>query len=248
MAPLSDAGYRVVAPFMRGYAPSDRPPDGNYQTAALARDVVGLIDALGTDRAVVFGHDWGALAAYGAAILAPERISKLVTASVPYGPAFMSAFVTNYDQLKRSWYIYFFQSPLADGVVSADRCQFVRNIWRDWSPAWDLPEGEVGAVRDTISQPGGVEAAIGYYRSMLSGANVDPALAQEQSKHHVVPIEVPTMYVHGDSDGCMDHRLSAGMEAMFPRGFRNHLIANAGHFLHQETPAEFNEVLLDFLR
>jgi len=248
VGPLVEAGYRVVAPFMRGYAPTERPADGNYQTAALARDVVGLIDALGEERAVVFGHDWGALAAYGAAILAPERMTKLVTAAVPYGPAFMAAFLSNYEQLKRSWYIYFFQSPLADAVVAADGCEFVRKIWRDWCPAWELPEAEVGAVRDTIGKAGGVEAALGYYRSMLSGANNDPTLAEEQSQHHAVPIDVPTMYVHGDRDGCMDHSLSAGMEAMFPRGLTYHLIAGAGHFLHQEKPAELNRVLLDFLR
>lgn len=248
VGPLIEAGYRVVAPFMRGYAPTERPADGNYQTAALARDTIGLIDALGEEHAVIFGHDWGALTAYGAAVLAPERITKLVTASVPYGPAFMSAFISNYEQLKRSWYVYFFQTPFADAVVAAEGCELVHKIWRDWSPAWELPETEVGAVRDTIGKPGGVEAALGYYRSMMSGTNTDPALADEQSKHHAVPIDVPTLYVHGDRDGCMDHSLSAGMEAMFPRGLTYHLLRGAGHFLHQEKPAELNRVLLDFLK
>ena len=180
--PLVAAGYRVVAPYMRGYAPTERPADANYQTAALGRDVVGLIDALGAERAVVFGHDWGAIAAYSAALLAPQRLSKLVVATVPYGIAFITRFLSDYEQLKRSWYIYFFQSPIADGTVAADRCEFVRKIWRDWSPTWKLPEDELDAVRDTIAKPGGVEAAIGYYRSMLSGTGVDPALADEQAQ------------------------------------------------------------------
>jgi len=248
IGPLVAAGYRVVVPYMRGYAPTEAPPDGNYQSAVLGRDVLSLIEALGEERAVVVGHDWGALAAYPAAVRAPHRISKLVTMSIPYGLAFMTAFLSNYEQLKRSWYIYFFQSPLADGVVAADRCAFVRNIWRDWSPPWELPEAEIDAVRDTIAKPGGVEAALGYYRSMLSGTNVDPALAGEEAQFHVAPIEVPTLYIHGDSDGCMDHSLGEGMEAMFPKGLRKHIIAGAGHFLHQEKPAELNCVLLDFLR
>jgi len=246
--PLVDAGYRVVAPYMRGYAPTERPADANYQTVALGRDVIGLIDALGAKSAAVFGHDWGALAAYAAAVLAPERISKLITASVPHGIAFLTKFMSDYEQLKRSWYIYFFQSPMADSVVAADHCAFVKKIWHDWSPAWKLPDEELDAVRDTIAKEGGVEAAIGYYRSMLSGIGADPALAADQARVSIATIEVPTLYAHGDLDGCMDHSLSEGMEAMFTNGFRRALIDGAGHFLHQEKPDQFNRLLLEFLR
>jgi pimeloyl-ACP methyl ester carboxylesterase len=247
VAPLVEAGYRVVTPYMRGYAPTERPADGNYQTAALGRDVIGLIDALEVERAVVVGHDWGALAAYAAAARAPQRISKLVSAAVPYGLAFLTRFLSDHEQLKRSWYVYFFQTPVADGVVAADHCAFVRNVWQDWCPTWRLPDEEVDAVRDTIAKAGGVEAAIGYYRSMLSGAGADPALADEQAKLHAVPIEVPTLYVHGDCDGCMHHSLADGMESMFPAGLRKEVVIGAGHFLHQEKPELFNRLLLEFL-
>src|SRR5262245_22024238 len=85
LAALAKAGFRAVAPFMRGYAPTDVPPDGPYQSAALAQDAVALIEALGYTRAAVFGHDWGAVAAYGAAVLAPERVPRLIVAAVPHG-------------------------------------------------------------------------------------------------------------------------------------------------------------------
>jgi pimeloyl-ACP methyl ester carboxylesterase len=79
MPVFAKAGYRVVAPYQRGYAPTAPSPTGTYQTAALGRDIIALIDALSPDRpAIVFGHDWGALAAYSAALLAPRRIEKLV--------------------------------------------------------------------------------------------------------------------------------------------------------------------------
>src|SRR5205085_8411863 len=95
MPVLAKAGYRVVAPFMRGYAPTSASPAGNYQTAALGRDAAALVEALSPEaKAVVFGHDWGALAAYGAALLAPDRIRKLITAAVPYGPRLATAFTT----------------------------------------------------------------------------------------------------------------------------------------------------------
>src|SRR5205085_918210 len=105
---LASAGYRAVAPAMRGYAPTGPAAVGRYQSAALAEDAVALIAALGYDDAVVFGHDWGALAAYGAALAAPTRVRKLVTAAVPYGPQVTAAFMTSYDQQRRSWYMFFF--------------------------------------------------------------------------------------------------------------------------------------------
>jgi pimeloyl-ACP methyl ester carboxylesterase len=86
-------GYHVVVPYMRGYAPSDIPPHGPYQSAALALDVIGLIDMLGGGRADIIGHDWGAVAAYGAAVIAPQKIGKLVALSIPYGPSLAKALV-----------------------------------------------------------------------------------------------------------------------------------------------------------
>lgn len=246
--PFAEAGYRVVAPYMRGYAPTERPVDGNYQMAVLGRDVLALIEALGEERAIVVGHDWGAIAAYAAATLAPERVTKLVTAGVPSGAAFLARFFSDYEQLKRSWYVYFFQTPFAEAVVAADRSEFVRNIWRDWSPTWDLPEAEIDAVRETICQPGGVEAALGYYRSMVSGTNADPALAEEQARLGVEAIRVPTLYLRGRQDGCIGYQLSEGMETTFPAGLRQQLIEGAGHFVHQEKPEEFNRLCLEFLR
>src|SRR5690606_10596075 len=82
---LAAAGFRAVAPWMRGYAPSAVPADGPYQSAALAQDAAALIEALGYDEAVLIGHDWGAVAAHGAAILAPQRVRRLVTIAVPHG-------------------------------------------------------------------------------------------------------------------------------------------------------------------
>lgn len=106
---LADAGFRAVAPFMRGYAPTSIPADGQYHVATLARDATALHEALGGDGdAVIIGHDWGALATYGAAAYAPERWRRAVTAAVPPA-ASMATAMTTYDQLKRSWYMFFFK-------------------------------------------------------------------------------------------------------------------------------------------
>ncbi|MGV3757986.1 MAG: alpha/beta fold hydrolase, partial [Actinomycetota bacterium] len=117
---LAEAGYRAVAPFLRGYAPSAVPADGRYQTAALGLDACALHEALGGgDDAVIIGHDWGAMATYVAASHEPDRWRRVVAMAVPPAAAVAGGFMT-YAQLKRSWYMFFFQHPLADVVVGMD--------------------------------------------------------------------------------------------------------------------------------
>jgi pimeloyl-ACP methyl ester carboxylesterase len=113
---LAAAGYRAVAPFSRGYAPTAIPADGRYQSGALAQDAIALHQALGgVDRAVIIGHDWGAQAAYGAAVLAPGRWRRVVAMALPPGPALASG-LFSYDQVRKSFYLYFFQNPLATSL------------------------------------------------------------------------------------------------------------------------------------
>src|SRR5580704_8368188 len=105
MPALVDDGWRAVAPFMRGYAPTSVPADGRYQTGALVADANALHVALGgTEEAVLIGHDWGAVTAYGAASDKPERGRRVVTLAIPPA-AVMAAAFTNVEQLKRSWYM-----------------------------------------------------------------------------------------------------------------------------------------------
>lgn len=126
---LADAGYRAVAPFMRGYAPTDVPPDGRYQTGVLALDACALHESLGGDgEAAIVGHDWGAMATYGAAAWEPDRWRRVVTAAVPPQGAVMGGFLS-YDQLRRSWYMFFFQHPLAEAVVAMDDLAFLDRLW-----------------------------------------------------------------------------------------------------------------------
>jgi len=245
--PLTEAGYRVVVPFMRGYAPTSAAPDGCYLTSALSRDALALIDALGEETAVLFGHDWGALTAYGAALLDPSKVSRLVSAAVPYGPGFLEKFVLDYAQLRRSWYVFLFQQPTAEMAVANDGCAFIRHLWRDWSPGWDAPAEEVDAVCELLSDPPVLAAALGYYRSMFNPVGCSAELQADMARMHSEPIEVPSLYIHGRDDGCMGYDLSEGMEKMFPAGLDRMIVEGAGHFVHQEKPDEVNRAVLDFL-
>jgi pimeloyl-ACP methyl ester carboxylesterase len=242
---LAAAGYRAVAPFMRGYSPTTTATDGRYQSAVLAQDLVELIAALGRDQAYVFGHDWGAVAAYGAAILAPQRIRKLATAAVPHGPSVLNAFFTSFEQQKRSWYMFFFQQPFADIAVPHDDFRFLERLWRDWSPGWDYSAEDLEVLKRCFREPGVLGAALAYYRCTLNPMNQDPALAEIQGRISASPVEVPTTVIYGADDGCMGAELLAGMEAMFPRGLRKVVLPNAGHFVHRERPDDVNRILLE---
>ena len=246
MPALAEAGYHVVAPFMRGYAPTEPAPDGRYESAALSMDIIALIDALGAKDAIVFGHDWGAVAAYGAAAAEPARIRKLITAAVPYGASFFQALATNYAQQKRSWYMYFFQSAIAEVAVSFNDFAFLEKMWRDWSPDWKWSGDEMEALKRCFRAPGTLSAALGYYRATLGPlfrGSAPPAGAMTAA-----PIEVPAMMLHGRNDGCIGAETLEGMASYFPRGLRLEIIEGAGHFVHQEKPAAVNRLILEFLK
>ncbi|MDT0277658.1 alpha/beta fold hydrolase [Blastococcus goldschmidtiae] len=242
---LAAAGFRAVAPFSRGYAPTGIPADGRYQTGALARDANALHEALGgNDRAVVIGHDWGAQATYGAAVGAPERWRRVVAMAVPVGPALAGSFFT-YDQIKRSFYMYFFQNPLADVLVAADDLAFVAWLWADWSPGYDATEDLV-CVRASLGTPENLAAALGYYRALFDPARQSPELAAEQQAVSGVPPQ-PTLYLHGNQDGCMGVEAAEASRAVFAPGSEVVVVEDAGHFLHLEQPAEVNRRIVDFL-
>lgn len=226
---LAEAGYRAVAPWLRGYAPTGVPADSRYGVHALGDDANRLHAALGGDeRAVLVGHDWGASAAYAAAATEPERWARLVTEAVPPFSSMAQGFLT-YDQLRRSWYIFFFQTPLADMAVPMDDLGFVDRLWADWSPGYDAAE-DLAHVKDALRAPENLAAALGYYRAMF-----DPAQAAGGA---VGPHRQPWLYLHGRDDGCLGVEL-APADAVVLEG--------AGHFAHLERPDEYNAHVLKFL-
>jgi len=246
---LAKAGFRAVAPFMRGYAPTDVPPSGPYQAAMLAKDAAALLEALSPrEPAYVFGHDWGAIAAYGAAELAPSRIRKVVTAAVPHGPQLMQAIFGSYAQMRRSWYIFMFQLPTAEAAVSQDGFRFLDLLWADWSPGWKPPPEEMAALKATFAKPGVLSAALAYYRHTFNPALQVAELADLQAKLLTDPIQVPGLIFHGARDGCIGVETLDGMEAVFPKGLKKVVVPDAGHFVHQEKPELVNEQLIAFIK
>jgi pimeloyl-ACP methyl ester carboxylesterase len=239
---LAGAGYRAVAPFMRGYAPTSVPGEGGYRPGALAADANALHQALGGGAdAVLVGHDWGATAVYGAAAAEPERWSKVVALSVPPGPAFLTSLLTNVAQLKRSWYFFFFQHPLSDFVAPADDLALVDQLWADWSPGFD-GGFERERAKASMRAPENLQAALGYYRETLS----PQALAEAQSTPIPQPPQ-PLLYLHGRDDGCIGVEVAEAAAAGAPANVRVEIVDGCGHFLHVERPDVVNRLVLDHL-
>jgi pimeloyl-ACP methyl ester carboxylesterase len=243
---LAAAGFHAVAPFLRGYAPTAIPADGNYQIGALARDANALHEALGgTGDAVIIGHDWGALTTYAAVAHQPDRWRRAVTAAVPPTAAIgMSLF--SYAQLQRSWYMFFFLSPMAEIALPLDDYSFIDGLWADWSPGYEA-SFDVARVKESIGDPARIAAAIGYYRAVYDPALQDPEVADEQNAA-MAPTPKPTLYLHGRNDGCMLlSSISSDPLDFMAEGSKMVVIEDAGHFMNVEQPDVVNRHIVEFL-
>ena len=250
---LAGAGFRAVAPFMRGYAPTAVPADGAYHLGALVADAVALHEVLGGDgNAVLIGHDWGAEAAYGAAAVAPDRWRRLVTLAVP--PAALDEVLFNdYEQLKRFFYLFMFRDPagFAEMVAARDDMAYLDKLWRDWSPGFQ-PGEHLARVKQCLRQPANLAAALGYYRAAgAAGAadqvpgTADRYAAEQQAAGRQAP--QPTLYLHGARDGCIGADLARGAERFLAPSSRMIVLDDAGHFLHLEKPGQVNGHILSWV-
>jgi len=241
---LAEAGFRGVAPFMRGYAPTGRPPDDRFESILLGQDAVALIDALGAKEASVVGHDWGGLATLASAVLAPGRVRRIVTLGVSH-PAVTG---TDYDWVKGSWHAYFFQMPFAESTVAANDYDFIVRWWRDASPEYAPPSEIIERVKATFRLPGVLTSALNYYRHTFHPANRDPALNSLREKVATTPIPVPALTFHGTRDRPGRMLAFEKMDPHFAAGLEKIVIPGTGHFIHLERPSEVNPKIVEFLK
>lgn len=248
---LVGAGYRVVAPFMRGYAPSSLPADGAYHLGALMDDALRVYRAAGPtgDDDVVIGHDWGAIAATGIAALPDTPFGKAVVMSVPPAAALRAGRVPSAGLLKllpaqiiRSWYISYFQLPFAP---ERSESWIVPMLWRRWSPGYPAAE-DLRHVRAAIGTPERWRAALGPYRATIRGYRPPPRYADLHA-WWTAPPRIPTLYLHGADDGCMTAGFTRFAAEVLPPGSEAAVVARAGHFLQLEQPDDVAGRILGFL-
>lgn len=236
---LADAGYRAVAPNLRGYLPTEIPSDADYSAVALGQDVLRLIEAFGEEQAVVIAHDWGALAAYSAANQQPERISKLVTVAIPHPRSLRPSLGGLWKA--RHFITYQFRNATVRKYRGSDM-QAVDEIYRRWSPNWVFDEGELTAVKESFRQPGGVEAALGFYWSFWADARNSAVQKVVNGK-----TAVNTLTIVGDSDGALSLDNMPRTRSAFTGSYDYKILPQVGHFLHREAPDLFADTVFAFL-
>lgn len=236
---LTGAGYKVIAPALRGYAPSGVAFSGRHDALAAGEDAVLLADHFSPHEPVrIVGHDWGAVAAFAAVAKAPRRFSHLVTMAVPHMAVAMRRLFRP-AQLRRSWYVGLFQLPgIAEKRLVENDFAFIDRLWRDWSPGYSATREEIAAVKEGIV--GRVGPVLAYYRALLSPSKM------AESKPLFRKVQVPAIHLHGEEDGCFGIECAEGADPFYTAGYSMFRIAGAGHFLIQEKPDEVGRILLGF--
>lgn len=247
---LAGHGYRVAAPFLRGYGPSAVPTDDVYTVGALMADAVGVHAALGGDeRSVVVGHDWGAITASGLGAHPDSPFRRVVAMAVPPLPlmnptrgALAPWLGAVARQPLKSWYILANQVP---GLSEGHFERLVTKLWRDWSPGYDA-RVDLAHVLAAVPDPTHARAVVSYYRAVLRPGRGARAYAGWARTWTAAPV-VPTLYLHGARDGCLDPRFFDVVAPRLTGESRAALVAEAGHFLQVERPDVVGAHVLAFL-
>lgn len=237
---LAERGWRAVAPFTRGYAPTDLAPDDSYFAADQAGDILDLHTALGGDeRAVLVGHDWGALATWTVTATEPGRFARYVTMALP-PPYTLLKPATSVKtlgvaarQLRMSWYFAYNQLPGTERTLD----KVIPKHWRDWSPGYDATE-DLEHVFDALCEPRRRRAALRYYRNNLTRGLLDT---------FAVKAGAPALSLHGERDGCIQAELGTLYPESRVPGSRYVRVPDAGHFLHLEQPEKVNGLIGDWV-
>jgi pimeloyl-ACP methyl ester carboxylesterase len=250
--PLAAAGCRVLVPWLRGYGPTrfrDAATPRSGQQAALGADVRDFLDALGIERAVLAGYDWGGRAACVAAALWPERVRALVTIN-GYAIQDIAAAARPADaaQEHRAWYQWYFHTERGRAGLAANRRDIARLLWRLWSPNWAFEDATFDATAASFDNPDFVAVTIQSYRHRYGNAPGDPAVdALEQLLAKQPPIAAPTITLHGEADGIGPVTGSAGHAAHFTGFYQRRVVPVAGHFLSRENPDTVVQAVRDLL-
>jgi pimeloyl-ACP methyl ester carboxylesterase len=248
---LEKAGARVLTPYLRGFGgtsflSSDTPRSG--QQAALGADLLAFMDALGIERAVLGGYDWGGRAACVVAALWPERVTALVSGnSYNIQDIARALEPADPDMEAAYWYQYFFHSERGRLGLEKIRCGFARKLWEMWSPNWKFSNDVFRASEKSFQNPDFVEVVIHSYRHRFGLVSGDPAYEEIELRLATLPdINVPALCIDGSVDGVSNSTLQNSNK--FLNAYEYRIFSGAGHNLPQERPTEWAQAISDAKR
>jgi epoxide hydrolase 4 len=234
-----EAGCRVIVPDQRGYNLSDKPKGvKKYNVYTLVDDIIGLIDALGYEKVNLVGHDWGAVVAWTLAIKYPERLHRLSIMNVPH-PAVMKRFLMrDFEQMRRSWYIFFFQLPwIPEAGMKQNNWRNAVRALRGSGKVHTFTNEDIEKYKEAWSQAGAMTAMINWYRAVM---RYQPPMPKDPR------IKVPTLMMWGMKDFALSHRMARPSMDYVDEG---NLIffPEATHWVQHDAAEEVNHYLVDFI-
>ena len=241
---LGEAGFHAVAPDLRGYGATDKPPRG-YDGYTLSADVAGLVRALGADDAVLVGHDWGGRLAWSTATLHPRVVRRLAVLAMPHPLRLGQALRTDPAQLRASSYIGFFQTPkvpekrLIEGPL-------VSELLARWGGP-GFPDAETDArCRDALAVPAAANCALEYYRWAVR-SQIRPS-GRRYLRLLATGVHQPVLQLHGQLDTCLLPTTARGSQAYAHGGYDLQILDGVGHFVHEEAPDLVSRLLVEHAR
>lgn len=247
---LAARGYRVVAPFSRGYAPTEIPRDGDYHIGALMHDAMALHRHLrGGDDAILIGHDWGGFTAVALAAHQGSPFAKIVVLGTPViggltGHRGVGLLRRLPAQARKSWYVLYNQLP---GLPERTAEKVIPRLWRDWCPPGFDASAELEHLWAALPDREHRRAAINYYRHQFQPRHQHPAYRSLHYTWRREQLLSPILLLHGQIDGGLDAALATESAQRLPAGSRHHVIEDAGHFIHLDQPALVHELIGDYL-
>lgn len=231
IAPLVEAGFRVIVPDQRGYNLSDKPRGvSNYKMDLLGDDILGLADQLGYEDFYLAGHDFGAMVSWSLALRVPQRIKRLVIANVPHPAVFKTYLKSHPAQMLKSWYAIFFQIPgLPERFVRANKWQFLISAMPD-----DLSKEEQNRYRQAWSQPGAITGMINWYRATFSSSS--PARVENT-------IKPSTLIIWGKQDPHLSHQM-APLSLEYCQDGQLVMIDDATHWVQHDKAEQVSQLLI----
>jgi pimeloyl-ACP methyl ester carboxylesterase len=238
---LAEAGFRVLAPDQRGYNLSDRPRGIRaYGMDSLADDIAGLIDQAAGGSACVVGHDWGGMVAWWLAMKHPDKVRRLAILNVPHPTVMRTYMSRTLSQLRKSWYIFYFQLPLLPELsLGLGNWAGLFRVMRNTANPGSFDDADLARYRDAWNQPGAMRAMINYYRALARVTN--------QRIPGGLRVHVPTLLIWGKQDAFLNHKMAELSRSRCDE-IRVEMIEDATHWVQVDAAERVNQLLMEFFQ